>query len=80
VGVEDRSPQHQHIRLRNEYHQTLRVLAVVVEQLLKQENGDTIEIDDDALLNAPDLVAWRDRAKNRTSIKVTREVPHDRDD
>lgn len=57
-------------RLRNEYHQTIRVLSVIVGQLLKHERGDTIEISDKALLEAPDIEAWRDTDRALTCIRV----------
>jgi len=55
-----------------EYSVTVRVLAVVVEQLLAEVGGDTIEITDEALENSPDLKAWRIPDLSTVAITVER--------
>lgn len=50
----------EYVRLRNEYHVTQRVLALVLEQLFEHIGGEILELTDEAVLNAPDLLAWRD--------------------
>lgn len=59
--------------IRDEYQVTVRVLAVVVELLLAEVGGDTIEISDETLARSPDLRAWREPAKNTVAITVSRE-------
>lgn len=56
---------------------TVRVLAVLAEQLLKsdwarQPGLSEIAISDEVLLDPPELVAWRDEDKKQTIIRVRR--------
>lgn len=59
-------------RVYREYLVTIRVLAVVVEQFLKDHAGEWVEISDELLANTPDLHAWRDSAGARTIITTER--------
>jgi hypothetical protein len=64
--------------LQAEYRVTVRVLAVVVEQLLdhfgdlKGKELHEIALADALVNDAPELVAWRDEAKRQTIIRVRR--------
>lgn len=57
---------------------TVRVLAVVSEQLLRHFGElkgiemHELALSDEALMDAPELVAWRDEAKMQTIIRVRR--------
>ena len=51
---------------------TTAVLAVIAEQLLHRTNADELVLSDEFLLDAPDLIAWRDEATFTTHIKVKR--------
>lgn len=62
----------EYVRMRNEYHVTLRVLALVVEQLLTQTKSEILELTDEAVLNAPDLTAMRDSDKGIIGLRVER--------
>jgi hypothetical protein len=55
-----------------EYFVTVRALAVSVERLLQITRGDTLEISDANLADAPDLQAWRNADRNSVEIKVSR--------
>jgi hypothetical protein len=57
-------------RLRSEYHITLRVLALLVEQLTEHE--EVIVISDAALLQSPDLFAWRNEEDSCIALQVKR--------
>lgn len=72
--VGDTISRSEYTRVRNELHQTVRVLSVLAELLLKETDGQTLEIDDMALLDAPDLKAWRDTKRNVTCISISREA------
>lgn len=61
-----------YLRIRNEYHMTIRVLAVVCEQLLALKQMDAIEITDDVLNASPDLHAHRDEERHCTVIRTER--------
>lgn len=65
----------EHTRLRAleaEYRVTVKVLAVVIEQLLGQTSGQHVVITDETLMNSPDLVAWRDESESQVVITVAR--------
>lgn len=62
----------EYVRLRNEYHVTLRVLAVVAERLLESGNLDMLVLSDEEVLNAPDLEAYRDDLHCQIGLRVTR--------
>lgn len=53
-------------RLRTEHNVTLRVLALVVARL-----GGLIELTDDEVLHAPDMIALRDAQHGVIRLKVT---------
>lgn len=55
-----------------EYNVTIRVLAIVVEMLLKVTGAEQAEIGDAAIQDAPDLKAWRDDPRNAVVIEVAR--------
>ena len=59
------------LAVKREYGVTVRVLAVVIELLLIEVGGDTVEISDEALADAPDLKAWR--VLTGVAITTTRE-------
>lgn len=68
-------PQVEHARLRNierEYAVTVRVLAVVVERAIENANAHGLVVTDEALMNAPDLRAWREQEKYQVVIQVSR--------
>jgi len=58
--------------LQREYAVTVRALAVAVERLLEFTGGDSLEISDQALSNAPDLRAWRNDDRSTVEIAVSR--------
>lgn len=62
----------EYVRMRNEHHVTLRVLAVVVEQLLAKTGSDMLELSDQVVLNAPDLIAGRDEQRGVIELEVRR--------
>lgn len=55
-----------------EYSVTVRVLAVIVELLLREIGGDVVEIEDATLANSPDLKAWRENEREAVAITVER--------
>ena len=55
-----------------EYDMTVRVLAVLVEMNQQLSRSDEIHISDDALLDQPDLTAWRDAQTGTITLKATR--------
>lgn len=55
-----------------EYRTTLRVLAVVIERLLAHEPGLTIAINEQALVDSPDLLATRDAAHRVILLSTAR--------
>lgn len=61
------------LAIKREYSVTVRVLAVVIELLLAEVGGDTIEISDDTLANSPDLKAERIAERNSVAITTTRQ-------
>jgi hypothetical protein len=58
--------------MREEYHMTLRVLAVVCERLLSLTEAERVEIGDAAIRDSPDLIASRDTELGRIVIRVER--------
>lgn len=52
-----------------EYSVTVKVLAVVVELFMAAAAGDSIEITDSAVHDAPELQAWR--VKDHGSVVIT---------
>lgn len=58
--------------LRIEHHVTLRVLAVVTEQLLQRTQSDQVVISDKAQLECGDLEAYRDAESGAVVIRVSR--------
>lgn len=59
-------------RIEREYLLTIRVLAVVVEQFLRHNVGEWVEISDEILADTPDLHAWRDSRNHRIVITTER--------
>jgi hypothetical protein len=55
-----------------EYDMTVRVLAVLVEQVQHLSRSDEIHISDETLLDQPDLTAWRDAKSGVITLKATR--------
>jgi hypothetical protein len=65
--------EEQYRDLKAEYHMTIKVLAVLAEIILSRRPNDSdLVISDEALLDCPDLVAWRDPATYTTHIKIKR--------
>lgn len=62
----------EYVRLRNEYHVTMRVLAVLVERVLELTGSEIIELDETVVTNAPDLHAFMDEHRRVIGLKVTR--------
>jgi hypothetical protein len=58
--------------VQREHWVTLNVLGIVVEQLLALTGGETVEIADSALADAPDLQAWRNAARSTVELAVSR--------
>ena len=58
--------------LESEYRVTLKVLALAVERLLAATGAERLEIDDQAMTDTPDLVAWREHDAARVVIAVAR--------
>lgn len=55
-----------------EYSVTIRVLAVVVELLLREIGGDALEIADEMLAQSPNIKAWRIPELAAVAITVDR--------
>lgn len=62
-----------YVRIRNEYHITQRVLAAVVELYLRDHSGDMLELNDEIVLKAPNLVAMRDEQRHIIALQVNRD-------
>lgn len=60
----------EYVRLRNEYHITVRALAVLTETILQLTGWDAIEVDDETLLHGPQLRAYRDGDNNVIRIEL----------
>lgn len=61
------------IDVEKEYRVTILVLSVIIEQLLRTTGGQTVEITDQALADAPDLRAWRNPALCTVELTTSRE-------
>lgn len=73
VAIDDVDDELERLRaIKLEYSVTVRVLAVVVELLLAEVGGDTIEISDETLADSPDLRAWRVNERSTVAITVDR--------
>ncbi len=59
-------------RMRAEHHATMRVLALLVEKFLEATGGDIVELDESAVLHAPDLKAFVDQSRWVIGLKVSR--------
>jgi hypothetical protein len=59
-------------QLRAEYDMTIRVLAVVVEQLLLLTGDDELQVTDQAVTDQPDLTAWRNESDHCISLRTSR--------
>lgn len=55
-----------------EYDMTMRALAVLVEQPQQVTGGERIDIPDAAILDQPDLIAWRDEASGTIRLSARR--------
>lgn len=54
-----------------EYRMTIRVVAVLAERLLLNPDAE-LTISDRAMIDCPELIAWRDPANETTHIKIKR--------
>jgi hypothetical protein len=55
-----------------EYDMTISVLAVLVERLQQLTGSGEVQISDEALINRPDLTAWRPAGARLTSLMASR--------
>jgi hypothetical protein len=55
-----------------EYDMTVRVLAVVVEMVQQLSHATEIHISDSAVVDQPDLTAWRDAEAGIIVLRATR--------
>ena len=67
----DASFEHRLDELLHEHRLTLRVLAITVEQLLRETEAEQVVISTEALAGAHKLSAWRDKATNDFILSVT---------
>lgn len=61
------------IDVEKEYRVTVLVLSIVIEQLLRTTGGTSVEITDEALMDAPDLRAWRNPSLKTVELAVSRD-------
>jgi hypothetical protein len=54
-----------------EYAVTIQVLAVLVEMVQQLSHSNEIQVSDSAVVDQPDLMAWRD-AEGTITLRATR--------
>ena len=60
------------LAIQREYYMTVRVLGNAIEQLLRFTGGESLEVTDAALADAPDLDAWRNDDRGSVELTVKR--------